>query len=357
VVQGSVAEVVPLRPFVRKYLGSKRLLRGWIADQITARAGVPASFLDGFFGTGSVSYEMALRGAGRVLAVETLRSNCVVLRGCCGARNAAGATAAQNGRLDAVRQTLNDMEPVRGYLWQSYADRYFTEENCCRMDAIREEMERLVGAGEITGAEHEQLLASFILEADRVANTIGQYDAFLKNPRGPSNVDGRHLVDDRVHSAFRLRPLAPFPGRDTEVIEGDLVDLAPSLPVDVAYFDPPYNTRQYCDNYHVLENLARWEKPKLYGKTRKFERGALKSPFSRRRDAAAALERLILGARANHLFLSYSSEGILDPGSVARILSRRGAVQVSERPYPVFGNGAGVSRRRTVVEYLFYVAR
>jgi len=351
VTQSSVTDERALPPFARKYLGSKRLLRGWIADQITDRVGVPRSFLDGFFGTASISYEMALRGVDRIVAVEALRSNCVVLRGSCAAR-----TGAQSGeRLDEVRRKLNALEPVRGYVVQSYADRYFTEKNCCRMDAIREEMERLLNAGEITIGEHEQLLASFILEADRVANTIGQYDAFLKNPHGPSSVGGRHLVDDRVQSPFRLRTLAPFPGRNVEVIEGDLVDLAPGIAVEVAYYDPPYNTRQYCDNYHVLENLARWEKPRLYGKTRKFERSGMKSPFSRRRDAAAALERLIMGARAAHLFLSYSSEGILDPETIALILSRRGQVQVSQRPYPVFGNGAGVSRRRNVVEYLFFV--
>ncbi|MBU4457771.1 MAG: DNA adenine methylase, partial [Candidatus Omnitrophica bacterium] len=30
---------------------------------------------------------------------------------------------------------------------------------------------------------------------------------------------------------------------------------------DVAYIDPPYNARQYINFYHVLENLAKWEKP------------------------------------------------------------------------------------------------
>ena len=64
------------------------------------------------------------------------------------------------------------------------------------------------------------------------------------------------------------------------------------LRTDVAYFDPPYNGRQYCDNYHVLENLARWEKPPLFGKTLKFDRSGLRSPFSqkqaRRRRCAAS---------------------------------------------------------------------
>ena len=35
--------------------------------------------------------------------------------------------------------------------------------------------------------------------------------------------------------------------------------------------DPPYNSRQYCDAYHLLENVARWEKPDVYGVAKKMD--------------------------------------------------------------------------------------
>src|SRR5208282_1337433 len=123
------------------------------------------------------------------------------------------------------------------------------------------------------------------------------------------------------------------------VREGDMVALAAELEADVAYFDPPYNHRQYCDNYHVLENLARWEKPPLHGKTRKFDRTGLKSLFSQRGKAADALVALVAAVRAPHVFLSYSSEGILSRNEITAILAARGATDVHEIPYPVFGNG------------------
>ncbi len=81
----SPAAETALAPCNRKYLGSKRLLRGWIADRIVEAAGVPAAFLDGFCGTGAVTLEMLARGAGTITAVDSLRSNCVILRGACGA--------------------------------------------------------------------------------------------------------------------------------------------------------------------------------------------------------------------------------------------------------------------------------
>jgi adenine-specific DNA-methyltransferase len=336
----------PFRPFTRKYLGSKRLLREWIADRICAAAGAPRVFLDGFFGTGAVSFAMARRGAGRIVAVDTLRSNCAILR---------GFTAA-SPRAAELMDRLNALPPVRGYVTDSYAGTYFTEENCARMDAIRGEIARLREGDLIDAAEHDILLASFLLAADRVANTLGQYDAFLKNIGSDSVVGGRHVVDERVRTPFLLRPLESMPGVSIEVIEDDMIAAAPRLPADVAYYDPPYNGRQYCDNYHVLENLVRWEKPPLFGKTRKFDRTGLRSPFSRRTDAAEALRRLAAATCASHVFLSYSSEGILGREEILGILSAHGAVSVTEIPYPVFGNGAGVSSRRSLVEYLFHLS-
>lgn len=336
----------PLLPYTRKYLGSKRLLRHWIADRICSSVGAPRSFVDGFCGTGAVGLAIAARGAARITAVDMLRSNCVILRG----------FLDPGERIPAMVERLNALPPTSGYISRSYAGTYFTAENCGRMDAIREEIAVRHARDEITGGEHDALLSSFLLAADRVANTLGQYDAFLKNIGADNRIGGKHLVDERVGTPFLLRPLEPLSGIALEVIEGDMLKLAPLMTADVAYYDPPYNGRQYCDNYHVLENLARWEKPPLYGKTRKFDRTLLRSPFSQKGHAAEALRQLVAGTRAAHVFLSYSSEGILSREEILAILSPRGETRVMEIPYPVFGNGAGVSLRRSVIEYLFHLA-
>lgn len=297
---------------------------------------------------------MSGRGVPEIIAVDNLESNCVMLR----AYFAADGDFPDRGRMTAEIERLNALEPRSGYIARSFAGTYFTRDNCRRMDAVREEIEALSASGAISKAARDYLLASFLLAADRVANTIGQYDAFLKNiDAAPLSGDGRHVVDGRVGTPFRLRPLERSAAGGAAVLTTDLLPVLPALEAEAAYFDPPYNGRQYCDNYHVLENLAQWNKPPVFGKTRKFDRAGLKSPFCNRRTAAAALQSL-LAARAPHLFVSYSSEGILDRGTVEDILSGGGGeLAVHELAYPVFGNGAGVSKRRSVTEYLFHLRR
>ena len=192
-----------------------------------------------------------------------------------------------------------------------------------------------------------------LLAADKVANTVGQYDAYLKN-LGSTTYDenGRHLVDSNVYGPLRLRmPVLQFTAGAT-VIRADVNEVAGDHEADVAYLDPPYNERQYIDCYHVLDNIALWNKPELRGKTRKFERDALKSSYSRRSTALEAFAQLVGRIRARHIVVSYSNEGLLSVDDLRETLAARGPTTVRSHDYAVFGNGAGQSVRRRVVEYL-----
>lgn len=301
-----------------------------------------------FLGTGAVSAALLGRGLRSVVACDNLRSNTAVFE---------GAFALSQSDEDAFYFSLgelNRLPGVPGYITECFAGTYFTRDNCLRMDAVREEIARKKESGAVSNAAATSLLAAFLLAADRAANTLGQYDAYLKHLGRAGYENGRHVVDVRVYEEFTLRPLEFLPAVERRIFTGDVFDAVSAAGADTAYVDPPYNGRQYCDNYHVLENLARWEKPAVAGKTLKFDRSGLKSPFSQKRKAGPALADLIARLEADHVYVSYNSEGILTREEIESILSPYGHHVVWELPYPVFGKGAGVSRKRTVIEYLFY---
>lgn len=337
----------PLYPGNRKYLGAKTALLPWLLEGFQSLTdGSIGAFCDPMAGTGVVAYAVAsLPGTRRVVAGDLLVSNTVPLR-------AFLLDGVGFERASRAIESLLSLRPIEGYVWHHFGGRYFSYENAARIDALREHI----------GQESDQRLAdamltSLLYAADKAANTVGQFDAYMKNLRASATRSDRHLVDSSALKPLELRVPVAASSCEAFVESTDAGDLLSRRPVDTVYLDPPYNTRQYSDLYHVLENIARWEKPPVHGVTRKFSREHLRSRFSSKAKAGDELARVCSLARCKHLFLSYSSEGIIAHDDILRILGASGEVVFREAEYPVFGRGAGRARKRTVIERLYYVRK
>jgi adenine-specific DNA-methyltransferase len=312
--------------------------------------GKPENFLDGFLGTGVITAELLKYGIRKITVVDNLLLNTTIFKGF-------SACPKNLKEIKKHLDILNSLPGKSGYLTKHYAQSYFTKENCELMDNVRETINNLYLSNLLNDDEYHYLLTSFLLGADRIANTIGQYDAFLKHIGKAAYKKGRHIVDVRVYSPFKLRTLELIPAADFDILTADLLECLDKIDCETAYFDPPYNARQYCDNYHVLENIARWQKPDLFGVTKKFNRSHLKSSFSQRRQVKKSFCDLLSLVRAKHIFISYNSEGLINIDDLYKILLQFGSVRKWEFPYPVFGKGAGVAKKRKITEYLFYIRK
>ena len=123
--------------------------------------------------------------------------------------------------------------------------------------------------------------------------------------------------------------------------------LVPRIAADLVYIDPPYNSRQYCDAYHLLENVARWEKPPVFGVARKMDRSALKSRYCMK-DAAEAFSDLIEHIQSRYILFSYNNMGTkgnersnakISDEDIRHILKRKGTVKVFSEVYKAFTTG------------------
>ena len=56
-----------------------------------------------------------------------------------------------------------------------------------------------------------------------------------------------------------------FKNKKYEVYNKDSKELIKEIKGDILYLDPPYNTRKYDTNYHILETIALYENPKIKG--------------------------------------------------------------------------------------------
>jgi adenine-specific DNA-methyltransferase len=259
------------------------------------------------------------------------------------------------GRLEAALAVLNTLPPVPGFMYDHYCDEgedprmYFSADNAGRIDATRGRMQTWLENGEVTDAEFHILLASLLEAVPGVSNTSGTYGSFLKFWEARS----------RKRLTLTLPPLIES-DRTHQVFQTDGAELLGEISADVLYLDPPYNARQYAPNYHILETVARWDSPRVYGKSGLRPYTAEKSRYCRQDTALDALRAAACTADCRLFLLSYNSEGIMPDEAIRDVLSARGPVKVHEQVYRRYKSDSDGENRKykpnkTIVERIYAV--
>jgi len=127
---------------------------------------------------------------------------------------------------------------------------------------------------------------------------------------------------------------------------------------NILYLDPPYNQRQYATNYHLLETIARYDDPKIYGKTGLREYESQKSLYCSRPQVKKAFTDLVLNAKQKYIFLSYNNEGLMTLEDIKEIMSSRGKYGYFTQEYNRFKADKDENRdfsSNKTLEYLHYV--
>ena len=289
-----------------KYLGSKRALAGAIAAAATELGARSAADL--FAGTTRVG--QALRAAG----IEVVSNDTAAYSDAFGRAYVAAGPDVDRLHLARLLRHLGQLPPVDGYVTETFCrrSRYFMPENGMRIDAARDEIDRL----DLHPVERGILLTSLVEAADRVDSTVGVQMAYLKQ------------WAPRARNALELRLPATVPGPPGCVTRLDANYLAPELDgIDLTYVDPPYNQHSYLGNYHVWETLVRWDAPEHYGVAcKRVDCRVRKSAYNRRPLALPALADLLDRIATPWVVVSFSDEGFHRPDEVEALLRRRGHV-------------------------------
>ena len=322
-----------------KYIGNKTRLLGFITDSLN-ESGVPKSgiFADLFSGTTSVAEHYKKFGY-QVISNDFMEYSYVLQKAYIESNSEPlfddlmlHIDSIENlTNIDNVINFLIQLDPLRGYCFDNYGSggaenrMYFTAENAGIIDAIREQIEEWRKLSIINSKEFYYLLASVIEAADHVANMSGTYGAYLKIWRSVAlkrlSIKRRDIFDNNlVNRSFK---------EDAEV-------LIKELSGEILYLDPPYNSRQYAPNFHVLESIAVWDKQSLYGKSglRNYENQ--KSQFSIKAKATKSLFDLIDLAQFEYIALSYNNEGLIKHSDLIEFLSSKGKLTIFSTDYRRF---------------------
>ncbi len=324
----------------RRYTGSKLKLANWIIELIETNCD-GESFFEIFAGTSIISSKIAPQMK-RIILNDTLEANNIIYK-----------AFYVNGEYDinklyGIKNELMVRRLPRrnGYFSENYGDKYFSLNDCLMIEKIRNYIKKNQKA--LTSKENAILLASLIYSMDRCANTVGHFDAYIHSDN----------VVDRF--AFDLIEPFEFPNTIFEIYRKDANILAKEITSDIVYIDPPYNSRQYCQFYHIYETIVRWDNPELFGVALK-PQGRLLSDYCRTK-APQVFEDLIQSLDCRYIAVSYnntynsksnSSRNKITLEEIEQTLNRKGEVKTFYKSHPFFNTGkTDFSNHK---EYLFIV--
>ncbi len=256
-----------------------------------------------------------------------------------------------------VIKYLNNLEGIEGFIFknyspegtheQTYERKYFTGENAKKIDTIREKLEGWKKKNLINEQEYFFLLCALIEAVPFVANISGVYAAFLKewDKRAFKKLTlevPEIIKSDETHKVFNMNGL-------------DVLDNVKS--VDVLYLDPPYNERQYAPNYHILETIAKWDKPHIKGVTGMRAYDDQKSEFCNPKAGIKALNEIIKKPNFKHLLLSYNDEGIMPEAEILKLFNNSGKTEIAEQGYQRYKSNSNGNQKNGVKEKLYYLKK
>lgn len=313
----------------RRYLGSKTKLLYFIDSILETEKIEFNSFADIFAGTGAVANHFYNRS--NIIINDILDSNSHIYLAYFGKEEI------REKKLKEYLKHYNSIDVKKyddNYFSKNFSNTYFDKENSKKIGIIRDDIEKLFEEKIITNREKSYLLTSLIYALDRIANTVGHYDAYRKIaiPRKKLFL----LPLDITNSKYTA-----------EIYKDDANNLVKRIKADVVYIDPPYNSRQYSDSYHLLENIATWKKEKVFGVAKKIDRSHIKSKYNMK-SAGVAFGDLIDNINAKYILVSYNDMGTsgnarsqsrISDHEILSALKRRGEVQIYETAFKQFTTG------------------
>ncbi len=309
----------------RRYLGNKYKLLPFIRDVITKHCKDVFTFADIFAGSGVVANEFSNL---KIITNDILYNNYV-------SHYAWFSNEKYNyKKLKSIIDKFNKLEINEdNYMSVNFGDTYFDVKNARKIGYIREEIENM--SDKLNKREKYILITSLLYAMDKIANTCGHYDAFRKK------------IDNDKKLELLMLSIPKKINPTNEIYNMDANELVRNINADLVYIDPPYNSRQYSDAYHLLENIARWEKPEVFGVAKKMDRSNIKSKYCTV-SAPKAFEDLIENINAKYILVSYNNMGEKGVGrsnakisddEIVKILKKKGSVKIFKKDYKAFTTG------------------
>ena len=326
-----------------RYMGSKYRLLSWIHDSLATINFETAT--DVFSGSGVVSYLL------KSMDKQVRSNDALVFPSILTAATVANnETRLDEGDLDCLLSSKAESDSER-FIRQTYEGIFYTPAELSALDDFWSGIRRL-DCPVKRAVALAALLRSAIKRQPRGLFTVSDPSRYQDGRRDLNLTIREHFIEqveaynDAVFSN----------SRENIATCGDVFDVQPGS--DLVYMDPPYvphsDDNCYMKRYHFLEGLAcYWEGKELMMNTKVRKIAKPFTPFSYRRTAIEAFDKLFRHFADSIQVLSYSSNGYPDLEILRALMGRyKRSVEVLEKGHRYHFGTHAQAKRNVVQEYL-----
>lgn len=265
----------------------------------------------------------------------------------------------KDNNIDLIIDYLNNIPWKKWFIYNNYTPdwtkdswlsirQYFTSQNWEKIDWIRLTLEDWNKKRLFDWNEYYILLSYLVNEADYLSNISWTYWAYLKIWR--SVAKNKFLLKERelIYSVNNCKSY----NKNTNLLIRELNN------IDIAYFDIPYNQRQYSSNFHILETIARYDNPEIKWITWiRVDSWEKSSNYCKKRLVYYEVEDLIKNTNTKFFLFSYNSDWILSFEELKTIFDKYGKeIDILKKEYRRFKTDNSrkyKNEHKNLYEYLF----
>ena len=220
---------------------------------------------------------------------------------------------------------------------------YFTEQNGIRIDLIRNYIDTL------PSDIKPFILAPLIVKSSIHNNTNGQFSAFYKDGNIGAYGGAKSVDVKRITAPITIEPPLFINNSCKVFISKDDTNnwITKIPPLDLVYYDPPYNKHPYNIYYFLLDIISNWntniEIPNTYrGQPKNWE----KSGYCSLKKAKETFINLIENTKSKFIMISYNSKGIIPLEEMDKILKSKGKVEKIPFEHNTYNRYVGIAKKK-----------
>lgn len=314
-----------------RYIGSKQKVLPFLEENLFKFLKNDDLFFDGFVGTGIVSQYVAEKHSSVVISGSDISLYSDILFNILNI----GKAFKNDDEIKKLIDEFNNENLIGGFIFNEFSHNgspktfaenrnFFHEKSGKTIDTFKYFITKKLNFNQITIEQSSVLLYLLLAYSCKVANTTSVFGAFLKGEAKytPLNIIFIEKILKDLTEIKKLKNTSHF-------YLGDIVNnLKQIQKQNVIYLDPPYSTRRYESNYHILNFIVDFNFKDTYikvGSKTGQPKEMIENSFSNKKKTEIVFSEMIEEGvnKSNILGISYNTDGVISQEWIESFCEKR----------------------------------